>query len=99
MSVVKHQLPCCALCQITASDDDSLEVLTVQIEKTQQEALLKWNPKDRVSGERACFVITTPSETNLQTNLTLLGFTNIVKFPRRNGYPQDGLLMMWFKSW
>lgn len=95
----KKQLACCALCQITAGDKDSIESISAQIEQLKQDAKLEWNPEDRTSGERAAFVIVSPGETILASNLEKLGFKPIAEFNRRNGYPQTGLLTMWFLNW
>ena len=98
ISPKKWQLSCCALCQITAADWTPIELLQYEIDKLKREAKMTWNMNNRDSGERACFVITTPDEPNLCANLTVLGFKPIAKFNRRNGYPK-GKLTMWFLSW
>ncbi len=97
--ISKKQLSCCALCQITAGDEDSIESINTQIEQLKEEAKLEWNPGDRTSGERAAFVIVSPGETILASNLKKLGFEPITEFNRRNGYPKTGLLTMWFLKW
>lgn len=97
--VKKWQLSCCALCQITANDHDSIKDLKDLIERTKEEAKMQWHYSNRASGERACFVITTPDEPNLAYNLEHLGFVPLTKFNRRNGYPPIGKLTMWFLQW
>lgn len=99
MAIKKWQLSCCALCQITCSDVDSIEELSKLIAITKEEAKFRWNPRNRASGERACFVITTPEELKLKANLEILGFKVVFEFPRRNGYPETGNLQMHTLSW
>lgn len=94
----KWQLSCCALFQLTAISDTSLEELEWQINKAKTESKQKWNPRNRDSGERGCFTIVSPGEDRLRTNLIRLNFSKVWEFPRRNGYP-DGILEMWVKSW
>lgn len=97
--LMKTQLPCCALCQISATDDTPIEALKEQIEELKEDAKQHWNYRDRTSGERAAFVIVSPGETILEHNLQQLKFKKIAMFPRRNGYPTTGDLKMYFLKW
>jgi hypothetical protein len=92
--IQKHQTACCALCQLTASNEDSLEALDEAINKIKKSANKLWAPADRSGGERCIFVITTTEEPLLRNNLRTLGFFPRESFPRRNGY-KSGLLTMW----
>lgn len=97
--VKKWQLPCCALCQLTCNDSTPIEELKESIEKLKKDARKWWHSGNRDSGERACFVITTPDELILESKLDDLGFKPVAEFSRRKGYPQNGLLTMWFLNW
>lgn len=96
--VQKHQLSCCALCQITATNRDSKQSIEREIARLKQEAKWDWHSNDRFSGERAAFVIVSPGEDVLERNLLDLGFRQITEFDRRNGYP-EGILKMYFLNW
>lgn len=92
--IQKHQTACCALCQLTASNEDSLDDLKDAVDKIQAEAYFPWTPEDRSGGERCIFVITAPGEELLENNLRHIGFDVAWSFNRRRGYPK-GLLTMW----
>lgn len=94
--VIKHPMSCCALCQITCGNSDSIEDIKEMVDKTKAESKEVWHPKDRRSGERAILVITNPYEWPLAKKLRRIGFKPIAEFDRRNGYPADGMLTMWF---
>ncbi len=96
--MVKHQLCCCALCQLTANNNTSKEEITKHIDRLKEEAKEWWNLADIYSGERACFVIVTPDEKPLEQRLIELNFKEITQFDRRNGYPA-GKLKMYFLNW
>lgn len=91
--IQKHQTACCALCQLTASNEDSYEDLIDAIGKIQESADKSWTPANRSGGERAIFVIVAPGEDNLRNNLIKLNFKKTVQFNRRNGYPIGKLEM------
>ena len=92
--IQKHQTACCALCQITASNEDSYEDLYKAIEEIKLSTREMWHPSDRRGGETTVYVITAPGEDKLVKNLRDLGFVRTLEFPRRNGY-QPGRLKMW----
>lgn len=92
--IQKHQTACCALCQLTASNEDSYADLRDAIDKIRQEALYSWTPENREGGERAIYVIVAPGEFKLEDNLEKLFFYQIARFKRRNGYT-PGQLRMW----
>lgn len=98
----KFSLSCCALCQLSISNENSLEEIKQVIQD------LKWEANSRESfytpgrprvpgGEKSCFVIISPGEDILEKNLIKLGFSCVVQsFPRRRGYPKTGELKMYF---
>lgn len=92
--IQKHKTACCALCQLTASNEDSLNDLKDAVDVIKAEAKASWTPEDRNGGERCIFVITAPEEKTLEDNLRKIGFDVAWSFNRRNGYPK-GLLTMW----
>lgn len=90
---------CCALCQITCGNDTTTEELQGMIDQLKKEA----DEKDHLGtpneiGQRACFVITTPNEGELETKLKQLGFSPTYGFNRRKGY-EPGRLFMWMLQW
>lgn len=94
----KYQLSCCALANLSAGNDTSIEELQWQVDKMKQEAKEKWECSNRRSGERAVFTICTmPYEQPLKNKLKKLGFKRIFVFNRRNGYPNGQLHMMALK--
>jgi len=95
--IQKHQTACCALCQITASNEDSFKDLKDMVDKIKMEAKYAWAPEDRSAGERCIFVITTEKELHLEDNLRELCFDRVKPFRRRNGY-KPGALTMWTLS-
>jgi hypothetical protein len=94
--IQKHQTACCALWQITASNEDSLEALDEVVNKIKKSADRSWTPSDRSGGERAIFIIIAPGEEKLRENVETLGFSEIANFDRRNGYPL-GVLKMYMR--
>jgi len=92
--IQKHQTACCALCQLTASNEDSLEALDEAVNKIKKSANRLWTPVDKSGGERAIYVIVAPGESKLENNLERLNFCLIAIFQRRNGYI-NGQLGMW----
>lgn len=91
---------CCALAQITCGNSDTFEKLKATIDQLRIEATSQ-NYKGTANdfgGQRACFVITTPTEQQLVTNLQRLGFERTFNFDRRNGY-DPGMLSMWMLNW
>ncbi len=96
--ITKHPTNCCALCGISASDNDSKEDILSFIQNLKKESFnKKYNPQ-LPDGQRAVFCITTPSEKNLRKNLRELGFTISRVFNRRNGY-EPGVLTLWMINW
>lgn len=98
-NTTKYPTFCCALFHLAALDHSSIEEIKYQIDQAKEDSKLKWDISTRTSGERGCFVIVCPHENNLRDNLKKLNFKNVWQFPRRNGYPQTGMLEMWCLSW
>ncbi len=99
MAIKKFQTTCCAMCILSAGNEDSIEDLQKLIDRTKKESEKKWSVYDRESGERAIQIVTTPYEAELEGNLKKLGFKEIAKINRRNGYPQVGKLKLHMLSW
>ncbi len=96
--IKKVATACCALMQMTASDEDSKEDLNLFIQALKRESFSKkYNPQ-LPDGQRCIFCITTSEEKNLRKNLRELGFTVSRVFNRRNGY-EPGVLTMWMLNW
>ena len=97
-NTTKYNLSCCSLFQLQINSDAPIHEIIYQVERAKEESKLRWEPKTRCSGERACFTICTPAEQELKNQLTSLGFVKSYTFPRRNGYP-GGVLEMYCLSW
>lgn len=100
--ITRYKTHCCALSQLSISNDNSLNEIKDVINKMKNTAIQSMNPHQIInygSHERAAFVITLPEETNLVKNLQELGFEEIAEFHRRNCYPEDSFLKMWILSW
>lgn len=96
----KQILPCCALCQISASDRTPIEELEEVIANLKEEAKRENEINGSYGvGQRACFIIVTPREKKLERNVKLLGFRNVAQFDRRVGYEPIGKLKMYFLNW
>jgi hypothetical protein len=94
-SIVKYSTDCCALCQLSITDSNTKEEIKRVIARLKREARSKnylYTGKQR--GQKAVFVITTPTERNLVKNLQEIGFKSTFEFERREGYP-SGNLIMW----
>jgi hypothetical protein len=85
---------CCALGQLSVQNSTPKEVIQNALEIIKKESEENWAGASKDGGDRAIFVITTPSEETLANNLAELGFKEVFQFPRRNGYPK-GMLKMW----
>ncbi len=85
---------CCALGQLSLGNQHSVEEIQKVLDEIRSESKEKWWGKSKEGGDRAIFVITTPSEETLAENLKKIGFQSVSQFPRRNGYP-EGMLTMW----
>lgn len=98
--IQKHPTACCALCQLTCGNNDSLTSLRRKIKQLKEESTVQdfLGTSPNYGGQRACFVITTPNEEQLVTNLQKLDFTRTYEFGRRMGYP-EGMLTMWMLKW
>lgn len=94
-----YRTGCCALGQLSLSDQQSLEEIKELIRILKIESAIPMTVRETQNyggKERALFVITLPHEIILVENLTKLGFKEIAEFHRRNCYPQDEMLKMWF---
>lgn len=91
---------CCALAQIhRVGNDTPLREIRAALEIMKQQAL------DNIEvgvttgyGQTTVFVIVSPGEYILETNLIKLGFRYIHDFKRRVGYPDAGDLKMYIKN-
>jgi hypothetical protein len=93
--ITKIQTGCCALCQLSVTNDTTLQELDDVICQLRLDAFKKdWSPSDRTGGETAIFVITAPGEDKLVRTLRMAGFMSDFFFKRRKGYP-EGTLKMW----
>lgn len=100
--IEKYRTKCCALAQLSLSNDHYFEEIKSVIEEMKDEAITEMNMYERNTfgtHERAVFVITLPHENILVENLQKLGFEEIATFHRRNCYPEDSMLKMWLLSW
>lgn len=95
----KTTTDCCALCQISGVGDKTpINDLRLKLAQLKQE--MEDNKEvgfTNGNGQTAVFVIVSPGETLLRSNLVELGFTNKHMFERRRGYP-DGKLTMFIKN-
>lgn len=93
----KTTTACCALCQINSVHNGTpLDHLKYAVDKlrTQKEN----NTEVGITtgnGQTAVFVIVSPGEDTLESNLIKLGFKNKHTFERRKGYPPMGDLKMY----
>lgn len=92
-------MSCCALCQLSIDDEDSLQDIQRAVERTKAESSREWNTRDRESGETAIIVMTTPWERNLIKNLKVLGFKPQTTINSRNGYWPRRKIKMWILAW
>lgn len=92
----KTNTACCALAQLNNLDNDTpVEEIMNELLKLKEESAQEFIPGDTSGlGQKAIFVITTPSEESLENKLKVVGFKEIHQFERRNGYP-EGLLKMY----
>lgn len=97
--IPRYRTMCCALGQLSLSNSTSLESIKEIIELIKSEDNVIVDRMNRVGGERAIFVITTPDESILENNLELAGFKMIYEFHSRNYNPEDRMLKMWIISW
>ena len=96
----KTTTACCAMCQINGVSNDTplqhlknaIRVLTKQKEENTQVGYTTGG------GQTAVFVIVSPGENILESNLEKLGFKNKHQFERRKGYPNTGDLKMFIKN-
>jgi hypothetical protein len=95
----KSLTDCCALAQLSGlNNNTTIQELKEQLRKQFDEIKNKYIPGDSSGkGQRALFVITTPTEEVLEYTLKHCGFKEIHQFPRRNGYP-EGMLKMFIKT-
>lgn len=85
---------CCALAQLTAENDTTIEELkNVVSEKTEERKKVYERGDSSGKGQTCLFCIVTPNEDILKQNLEKLGFKSIHSFSRRMGYPEGELEM------
>lgn len=97
---------CCALCQIDqVNNETSIEDLQFALSKLKEEK--EKNTEVGITtgnGQSAVFIIVSPGEYKLESNLKLLGFELKHNFPRRKGYNEvsspafQGDLKMYIKN-
>ena len=102
--LTKTQLPCCAICFLSGTSNNTTEQELRQFEATlRQEAFSKkWMSSDRTSGERAILTVTTQDEKKLAELLKKIGFVPVsqehlsrpIELNRRFGYI-EGNLTLW----
>jgi len=92
----KTALPCCALCQLSdVGNKTTLEELRFFLSKLTLEK--ESNTDYGISygdGQTSVFVIVSPGEDILMSNLKSLGFKLAWTFERRRSYPKGMLKMM-----
>lgn len=96
----KTTTACCALCQLNdVNNNTPLDYFEYVLRELKQE---KDNNKEvgitTGTGQTAVFVIVSPGEGLLESNLIKLGFENKHQFERRVGYPPMGDLKMYIKN-
>ena len=98
--MIKTVTACCALCQINnVNNDTSIEFFEYALDKLKKEALDNVEVGTTTgNGQTAAFVIVSPGEFNLESNLKKLEFKKIHEFKRRVGYPDVGDLKMYIKD-
>lgn len=97
--MIKTTTDCCALCQIShvtnqttvAELENTIEILSEQKKRNNEVGFTSGR------GQTAVFVIVSPNEEKLRTNLEGLGFKSSHTFERRVGYPA-GMLDMYIKN-
>lgn len=87
---------CCALSQISAGNITPIEEIQSYIDKAKWQKKFSWWKMPKGGGERAFFVIVSPGEEILENNIKKLKFKKIAEFERRVGYPETGILKMYF---
>lgn len=85
---------CCAFSQINADNTTPKHSIEKILWRAKKQRRFEWYGEDHGAGERAFFCIVCPHENILEQNLVELGFKIIMKFDRRNGYPNTGQLKM-----
>lgn len=97
--MLKFTTSCCALCQIAdVGNHTSKKEIQDAIDQLTKESKQHYVPgDDSGNGQKAVFIISTPTETVLRKNLKKLGFSEIHTFERRTGYP-EGMLTMHIKN-
>lgn len=94
--IKKFPTDCCALCQLSMSNETSFDEIRATLTQLKQEAYAQdYLNTDKTMGQKAAFVITTPSELLLVDKLIMFGFKRAFHFERREGY-EPGILTMWF---
>lgn len=99
--MIKVATGCCALCQIKGVDNTTtVEELMYAVNQLKLESNLMdfTGTPTNYGGQKAVFVITTPTEKQLAKNLKECGFKHTYTFSRRKGYP-DGKLKHWMLGW
>ena len=96
----KTTTSCCALCQLNdVNDATTIEHFEYALDKLRKEK--EANTEVGVTtgnGQTAVFVIVSPGERVLESNLKKLGFEAKHTFERRKGYPTTGDLQMYIKN-
>lgn len=86
---------CCALNMLRATNYDTIETLTAEIDKNKaphlNENIESFIGVSKGIGARALFCIVSPGERRLRSNLITLGFKKQFEFGRRRGYNPKGI--------
>jgi len=95
----KTTTACCALCQLNnVGDDTTLDEFKAKLKRLTMEMLINKEVDYTYGrGQTAVFVIVSPNEHLLRSNLKTLGFEYKHTFARRVGYP-NGDLQMYIKN-
>jgi hypothetical protein len=91
---------CCALCQLAeVTNVTEIEEIEDALEQLKHECLINTEVGITTgNGQTAVFVIVSPGEVILKSNLKKLKFKEIHQFKRRIGYPDVGDLKMYIKN-
>jgi hypothetical protein len=98
-TISRFKTYCCALGQLSLSNDHSLEFIKNAVEFLKEENETPAHSHERNGHERAYFVMTLPEEEKLEENLAKVGFIHLTTIHRRNYAPEDSMLKMWMISW
>lgn len=85
---------CCALGILRAKNEDTEEDIKKILDQVGKEQEKNWYCTPPEKGQTLLFCVTIPTEEELVEKLKACGFTFVIHFPRRTGYPV-GELTLW----